>query len=123
MVQYSQTNYKNLFNLGFGDEDIGTGEIDDTIVSNNGDSEKVLATVVATLYAFFDRHNDSLVYVTGSSASRTRPYRMGIRKYLEEASSDFVIYRETKGEWEEFEIDKDYQAFLVVRKEENKKKT
>ena len=84
LVQYTPTNYKDLYNLGFGDKNIKTGEIDDNIISNNGDSEKVLATVVATLYAFIDKHQEAMVYATGSTKSRTRLYRMGITKYLEE---------------------------------------
>ena len=58
LVQYTPTNYKDLYNLGFGDKNAETGEIDDNVISNNGDSEKVLATVVATLYAFTDAHRD-----------------------------------------------------------------
>ncbi|MFY7789008.1 MAG: DUF6934 family protein [Thermoflexibacteraceae bacterium] len=37
-------------NLGFGDKHPITGEIDDLAVTDNGDSEKVLATVAATVY-------------------------------------------------------------------------
>ena len=84
LVQYSPTNYKDLYNLGFGDKNIKTGEIDDNIISNNGDSEKVSATVVATLYAFTDKHKKAMVYITGSTKSRTSLYRMGITKYLAE---------------------------------------
>lgn len=40
----------NLYNLAFGDKNPLTGEIDDKIVTDNGDSEKVLATVVAAVY-------------------------------------------------------------------------
>lgn len=46
---------------------IVTGEIDDTVISNNGDSEKVLATVVTTLYAFIYKHQNAMVYATGST--------------------------------------------------------
>jgi hypothetical protein len=42
--------------LAFGDKDIEAGDIDDKVISNNGDSEKVLATVVATVYAFIDKY-------------------------------------------------------------------
>lgn len=38
IVQYTPTNYKDLYNLGFGDKNIETGQVDDTIISNNGDS-------------------------------------------------------------------------------------
>jgi len=116
LVQYTPTNYKDLYNLGFGDKNAETGEIDDNVISNNGDSEKVLATVVSTLYAFTDKHQDSMIYATGSSKSRTRLYRMGITKYLSEIENDFVIYGETEIGWEIFKINIEYDAFLVTRK-------
>jgi hypothetical protein len=116
LVQYSPTNYKDLYNLGFGDKNAITGDIDDNIISNNEDSEKVLATVVATVYAFTDKHKDCLVYATGSTKARTRLYRMGITKYYDEATTDFEIYGEIDGTWEEFKKDVDYDAFLVKRK-------
>lgn len=52
IIQFSLVNQNNLFNLAFGGKDPETGEIDDRIVTDNGDSEKVLATVVAAVYAF-----------------------------------------------------------------------
>ncbi len=106
-----------MYNLGFGDKNIETGEIDDNVISNNGDSEKVLATVVATLYAFIDKHKEAMVYATGSSKSRTRLYRMGITKYLDEIIEDFEIYGELENGWEEFRKDVEYEAFLVKLKD------
>ncbi len=117
IVQYTPTNYKDLYNLGFGDMNIETGEIDDTVISNNGDSEKVLATVVATLYAFIDKHQNAMVYATGSTKSRTRLYRMGITKYLDEIKDDFDIFGELETGWEEFRKDVEYEAFLVKLKD------
>lgn len=55
IVQYSETNIENVFNLGFGDYDEETGEIDDKTISNNNDSEKILTTVAATVYAFIEK--------------------------------------------------------------------
>lgn len=116
IVQYTPTNYKDLYNLGFGDKNAETGEIDDNVISNNGDGEKVLATVVATLYAFTDKHPNALVYATGSTESRTRLYRMGITRYIIEAEQDFEIFGELEEEWDEFKRDIDYRGFLVKRK-------
>lgn len=116
IVQYFPTNYKDVYHLGFGDKNLVTGSIDDTVVSNNNDSEKVLATVIATLYAFTDKHKDALVYATGSTNSRTRLYRMGISKYLNEALKDFEIYGELEDSWELFKLGKDYNGFLVKRR-------
>ena len=82
LIKFSETNLKDLYNLAFGDKDLTTGDLNDLAISNNGDSEKVLATVVSTVYAFSDRYPNSFIYATGSTKARTRLYRMGITKYL-----------------------------------------
>lgn len=83
---------KGYYNLGFGDLDIETREINDEIITNNGDGQKVLATVVSTMYAFTGKNPDAYVYATGSSESRTRLYRMGITNNLEELKKDFYVF-------------------------------
>ena len=109
-------NLANLYNLAFGDKNIDTGELDHKIVTDNGDSEKVPATVVAAVYAFVDRYPDAWVYATGSTSVRTRLYRIGINKYFEIVASDFDIMGEYLSEWEWYSPGKDYQAFAVHRK-------
>lgn len=42
LVKFSETNLFGIYNLAFGDKDHKTGEINDTVISNNGDSEKFL---------------------------------------------------------------------------------
>jgi len=116
IIQYTPTNLKGVYNLAFGDKDKNTGQIDDLVISNNGDSEKVLATVIASVYAFTDKYPDSYIYASGSTSARTRLYRMGISKYLEEVIADFEIYGEINDQWEDFEKGKDYLSFLVKRK-------
>jgi hypothetical protein len=116
IIQFQQMNLDNLYNLAFGDKDLKTGKIDDKVVTDNGDSEKVLATVVYAIYAFANRYPDSWIYATGSTASRTRLYRMGINKYYEIVVNDFEIMGEYKNEWENYMFGKDYQAFAVHRK-------
>lgn len=86
------------------------------MISNNGDSEMVLATVVSAIYAFTDKNPDAWIYATGSTKSRTRLYRMGITKNLKEVKSDFQIYGELNKTWQEFEKEVDYESFLVKRK-------
>jgi len=116
LVKYSETNLKDMYNLAFGDKDIKTGHINDTIISNNGDSDMVLATVVSTVYAFTDKYPDAWVFATGSTKARTRLYRMGITKYITEIKKDFQVYGLKDDEWEKFEKEADYEAFLVKRK-------
>lgn len=117
VVQYTETNLKDYYNLGFGDLNEETGEIDDSVVTNNGDSFKVLATVASTVYAFFDKHPSSYIYVVGSNKTRTRLYRMGITNNLVGIQNDFEVFGLISGEWREFEINVDYQAFLIRKKQ------
>lgn len=85
-------NIENLYNLAFGDKNYDTGQLDDKIITDNGDSEKVLATVVAALYAFVDRYPGVWVYATGSTLARSRLYRMGINKYFDMVAADFDVH-------------------------------
>ena len=116
LVQFGETNLKGLYNLAFGDKDPVTKEINDSVISDNNDSEKVLATVVATVYAFTDKHPEAWVYATGSTRSRTRLYRMGLTKYLTEIEEDFDLYGQKDGEWQGFKKGVEYEAFLAQRK-------
>lgn len=115
-VQFGETDSKGLYNLAFGDRDLETGEINDAVISDNKDGNKVLATVVATVYAFTERHPNVWIYATGSTKSRIRLYRMGLTKYLFEIEEHFDLYGQKQGEWEKFEKGVEYEAFLVQRK-------
>lgn len=116
IIKFSETHLKNFYNLGFGDKIDGTNEVDDFSISNNGDSEKVLATVVSAIYAFTDRYRDSWIYATGSTSARTRLYRIGISKHYDEAAKHFDIYGLLNNEWIEFEKGIEFDAFLIKRK-------
>jgi hypothetical protein len=116
IIQFQETTEPNLYNLAFGDKNNNTGKLDDLVVSNNGDSEKVLATVVAALYVFFNKHPDAFVYATGSTKSRTRLYRMGIAKFYDEMSEDFYVYGQIGDDYFKFEPEINYDGFLAQRK-------
>lgn len=119
LVQFTLVNQEGLFNLGFGDKDPVTGELNDEVATDNGDTEKVLATVVAAPYAFCDTYPEAWVYATGSTQARTRLYRMGINKYYETVARDFEIFGQTESEWERYQKGKAYEAFAVERKSSN----
>lgn len=106
----------DIYNLAFGDYKEETESIDDSIITNNNDSQKVLSTVASTLYVFTDKHPDVWVYATGSNSARTRLYRMGITANLEEILKDFEVYGLQNDSWQGFERETDYEAFLVKRK-------
>ena len=92
LAAYQPTNLKGVYNLAFGDKNTETGQINDRVITDNGDRDKVLATVAATVYAFTDKYSDSWVYLIGSTKSRTRLYRMGIAKFFDELNQDFEVY-------------------------------
>ena len=116
VVQFQQIEGTDVYNLAFGDFNPLTGELDDKIVTDNGDSEKVLATVVAAIYMFTEQYPDAWVYAVGSTTVRTRLYRMGINKYFDIANRDFDILAEQQDELKWYEKGEDYQAFAVHRK-------
>jgi hypothetical protein len=105
--------------LAFGDKNTETGQINDRVLTDNGDRDKVLATVAATVYAFTDKYSDSWVYLIGSTKSRTRLYRMGIAKFFDELNQDFEVYGQLNDGWEKFKRDTEFEGFLVRRKQTN----
>ncbi|MDQ2771176.1 MAG: hypothetical protein M3Y54_11830 [Bacteroidota bacterium] len=117
VVRYTEINVRGFYNLGFGDKDPQSGYISDLSVTNNSDSQKVLATVARTLYLFTERYPEAVVLATGSTLARTRLYRMGITNNLVDIEQDFVVLGlTTASSWEPFRINTDYYAFSVRRK-------
>jgi hypothetical protein len=116
-IDFQQAHLPNLYNLAFGDINLETGKLDDLVVTNNGDAEKVLATVVAAVYAFTEQFPEAWIYASGSTKARTRLYRMGINKYFDIAQEKFDIIGEYQiGRMEFYEKGKDYLGFVVKRK-------
>ncbi|MCP1382272.1 DUF6934 family protein [Runella salmonicolor] len=106
----------NIWNLGFGDIDAISGEISDLVVSDNGDSEKILATVAQSALVFSEKYPDALIYAEGSTPSRTRLYRIGLSRNFEKITETFMIWGLLDDEWYPFQKNTDYQAFVVKRK-------
>ena len=71
---------ENIYNLGFGDLDEKTGEISDFAVSDNKDTDKVLATIAAIAWYFTGIFPGSAIYIEGTAQSRTRLYPL-VRVY------------------------------------------
>ena len=116
LIIFSKTNKRGVYNLAFGDKIKKSDEIDDLIISNNGDGLKVLATVVFALYIFTGKHKNCWIYIEGSTKARTRLYRMGISKYFALVKLDFFIMGLYGEDWSEFEKYINYDAFIVRRK-------
>jgi hypothetical protein len=112
---------RNVYNLAFGDKIDDTEDIDDNIVSDNQDREKVLATVVNTVIVFTKRYPKAQIFITGSNPARTRLYQIVIGKYFEEFSEIFEIKGFNKNQLQPFEKNVKYNAFLIRKKISNEK--
>jgi uncharacterized protein DUF6934 len=116
-VLFTPTLKPNVFNLAFGDIN-ENGDLDDLTISNNGDRNKILATILNVVDKYTNRFPDRYIFFAGSTAHRTRLYRMAISLHMEELSEMFVILADINGDWEFIPFQKglDVKGFLVKRK-------
>lgn len=117
VVEYTYMSQLTMWNLGFGDFDVMTGAVSDSIISNNGDGKKVMATVVKTLLDFFSQRPQETVIFTGSDERRTIVYNRVVRQYYVDFSDRLLITGLTEqGIEEAIETSVDYIAFIVRSK-------
>lgn len=117
VVKYTEfRNQEGIYNLGFGDKNIETDELDDKAITNNGDTDKVLSTVAFTIYEFFEEFPGVLVYLTGVTVSRTRLYQINISKFIELISKDFEVLGELENGFERFRKNINYSGFVIKQK-------
>ena len=105
----------NVYNLGFGDFDKTTQEVDDEVVTNNGDMEKVLATVFFIIQQFFIEKPAAWVYIEGSTPSRTRLYQVIINKFYDEFQRSYEIHGIQNDVVSPFEKNVSYDSFLIKK--------
>ena len=106
-----------IYNLGFGDINPVTGDWDNKAVTNNGDRNKILATVAALVVAFLDGHPTVTVYAEGSTPSRNRLYQRTIAGFWEEITESYAVKGYTEsGDWVAFERGGPFTAFLIRHK-------
>ncbi len=115
-IRYVKFDDENIYNLGFGDKKDNEDDFDDEVVTDNKDSQKVLATVAISVLQFTENRRDTWVFATGSTKSRTRLYQIGIAQNLVELRRYFYIYGLIINKWVKFEKNISYDAFLVKRK-------
>lgn len=119
---------EGIYNLGFGVVDEEFDWIDDRVEIRNGDSQKILATVANVALSFLEEHPMFSIFATGSTASRTRLYQMGISRILPMltgyAITGFLAKRNENfphpfttwnGEWYPFRSGVAFDAFLIYK--------
>ncbi|GAB2634456.1 hypothetical protein GCM10027035_29430 [Emticicia sediminis] len=92
------------------------GKFDDKIISNNGDRNKVLATVFQILNYFLTIYPNVIVLFAGSTDSRTRLYQIALSSEYEKASILFNISGFYNNSFETFVKNKTYEAFAISKK-------
>lgn len=103
----------DVFNLALADA-LSDGSYSDKTVTNNEDMEKVMATVIRTMLRFFEKYPTKMVYVEGSTAERTRLYRIIISRELSEIEKIFTIYGLLGSGTEIFKKNQNYNAFVIA---------
>lgn len=116
IVLFSATSEPNLFQLSLADI-LSDGSFDFLNVSNNGDFEKVMATVAQTILIFFDQNPEAILAFTGSTPERTRLYRIILVRELAQLTNRFVVKGLTDSGLEAFESNHDYIGFVIYKKE------
>jgi hypothetical protein len=89
------------------------GTIDDLVVSDNKDMDKILATVIQTIFKFFESRPRNTILFLGSTESRTRLYQIVIAKNIDEMGDTLQIRGIRNGEIEEFVKGINYEGFLI----------
>ncbi|HEX6429034.1 MAG TPA: hypothetical protein VF008_15165, partial [Niastella sp.] len=70
-IEFTSTQWHGVYNLAFGDIK-ENGDLDDLNISNNGDRNKILATIVKVVESYTNKYPDRWIYFEGSTEHRTR---------------------------------------------------
>jgi hypothetical protein len=118
VVRYTiiQGLHENYYNLSFGDWDEVNGIIDDHIISNNKDTEKVLLEVARTALQFLEHFPKAKILILGRTRARIRLYQMSISKNITELNELVDIKGFKNGHLKKFEPGINYEGFLICSK-------
>jgi hypothetical protein len=106
----------SVYNFGFGDLNPETGDISDTTVSNNQDTDIIMGTLGSIVYDFTNIFPHSLIVIQGTSPARTRLYQININKHWRSITPVFDIYGLKHQLWEPLTSGTNYDAFLGRRR-------
>jgi hypothetical protein len=116
-IIFMPTELPEVYILAFGNI-THNDELDDYSINDNGDRNKILATIASVVDLYTRRHPGRMIYFRGSTKQRTRLYRMAVGLNLEELLLTFDIYAEVEGQYDfvTFHKNMEINAFLVRRK-------
>lgn len=114
-ILYSSTSIPDFYNLALGDVRID-GSLDIFSKTNNGDLEKIMATVIQTMLIFLNRYPNAKVFFTGSTPARTRLYQIVLAKEITKVTDFLTVLGLYDESLEPFEANKTYEAFVISKK-------
>lgn len=114
-ITLEPTELENVYNLTLGNID-ENGELDDRKVSDNGDRNKILATIFYIADIYTRKYPERWIVFRGNTKERTRLYRMAIGINLGELSEKFEIYAFAQNELIPFVKNMEINTFLIKRK-------
>ncbi len=79
-------------------------------------TEIKLSTIAAIVLTFTDYFPDVIVYVKGNTRSRNRLDQMALNSNFIDIEPLLHVYGFINGDWQEFNRNVNYEAFLVLRK-------
>ncbi|WP_273211093.1 DUF6934 family protein [Runella zeae] len=115
-IVFEATEIDNSYNLSLCDIHPISGKMNFSVISANGDTQKVLATIYHIILHFTDKHPHCRILFFGSSAVRNRLYRMAINHSLSEILAQFEVWGFLNDSWLPFDPNKNFDAFLINRK-------
>ncbi|CAG5069830.1 hypothetical protein DYBT9623_02567 [Dyadobacter sp. CECT 9623] len=104
---------RTSYNLALLDYDPNISDYSDLPVTDNGDMERVMATVINAIYEFFEMNPVATIYFAGNTPAKTRLYQAVINNCLDMGSKEFVIYGRQDDEWFPFTRSGRYTGFLI----------
>jgi hypothetical protein len=115
-ILFTSIDKADVYNLALGDV-TDSDLLNDKVVTDNGDRDKVLATVAKAVALYTERYPERWVYFRGGTDARTRLYRMAIATHIVQLSERFVIYGEL-ADWDLklFAPGMPARAFLIRKK-------
>ena len=115
-ITFSEIESNGLYNLALADIDPDTDGLEYSVITDNGDTSKILATVYQAIKDYTQRHPERPIFIAGSSSTRNRLYRMAINHSILEIFKDFAVFGLKLGDWELFKPLESYEFFLVIRR-------
>ena len=106
---------REVYNLAFGDYDEYTDLLDDKIVSDNGDRERILYAIANAVIDFFKLRPLGFIMIMGTTKSRVRLYQIKIALFWTEIRAHYEVLGKYQGKWAPFEKGVNYEEFVVFK--------